>query len=85
MTKPLSYLPDDACDLFERSISALMLELLVSGCPAADVDKAVDGLRDDFDRTREWLGVVERSAKRRNPFGCFKVVRFRRAIATKVL
>lgn len=79
MSQSMNYLPDDACDLFERTISALMLELLVSGVPAPYIDAAVDGLRDDFDRTREWLGVIERSAKRRNPFPGFRVIRFRRA------
>ena len=81
MTATMNYLPDDAADLFERTISALMLELLVRGCPAADIDKAVDGLRRDFDGTREWLGVIERSARRRNPFSGFRVVCFRRAVA----
>jgi hypothetical protein len=30
--------------------------------------------------TRTWLREAERGARRRNPFGCFRVIRFRQAL-----
>ncbi|WP_176058125.1 hypothetical protein [Paraburkholderia sp. BCC1876] len=79
----LNYNPssDNACDLFERSISALMLEMLIDGCPPHIVDKAVDSLRRDFDNTRLYLRDLERGAARVKRFGCFRVDRFRCAMA----
>jgi hypothetical protein len=84
--KPLNYLScEAAADLFERSISALRLELLAEECPAFIVEETVQAMREDFDCTRQYLRTIERSAKRRNPFPGFRVVPFRRAMAASNL
>lgn len=82
MTEPLNYLPGDPpAELFEQVVSATMLEMAANGTPGEVIDEAVDAMRYDFDHTRAWLRKLERGAVRLNPFGCFRVVRFRRAMA----
>ena len=83
--KALNYLPiERPVELFEQVVSATMLELAASGVPGEVIDEAVDGMRYDFDRTRAWVRKLERGAVRLNPFGCFRVVRFRRVMASKM-
>jgi hypothetical protein len=85
MSAPLNYIPGpDAADLFEQAISAIMLAMVASGAPGDAIDRHVDSLRAGFDRTRLYLRDIERGARRRNPFPGFRVVRFRRAMASKI-
>jgi hypothetical protein len=77
--KPLNYLPiEPPVELFEQVVSATMLELAANGAPGYVIDEAVDGMRYDFDRTRQWVRKLERGAVRLNPFGRFRVIRFAR-------
>jgi hypothetical protein len=85
MTKPLNYLPCDPSDkLFEQVVSATILEIASNGRPGEFIDEAVDAMRYEFDHTRAWLRKLERGAARLNPFGCFRLIRFRRAVGVSV-
>lgn len=70
----------DAATLFEQGVSALRLELASQGCPDFVIERAVNDMRADYARTIGWLRTVERSARRRNPFGAFKRVKFAGAL-----
>jgi hypothetical protein len=69
-----------ADELFERGVSALRLELATQGCPDVVIEKAVADLRADYAKTVGWLRTVEASVTRRNPFGVFRPVQFRREL-----
>jgi hypothetical protein len=78
----LNYVPGEpAVELFEQVVSATVLEMAANGAPGEIIDEAVDGMRREFDCTRAWIRRLERGTVRLNPFGCFRVVRFRRAMA----
>jgi hypothetical protein len=71
---PLNYLPCEAvADLFERSISALRLELLAEECPAFIVEETVQAMREDFDCTRQYLCVPSNAVRS-------AIIRFRASV-----
>lgn len=69
----------DAATVFERSIAALRLGLTIKGCDECFIERAVADMREERDRTREWLRKVEQGASRRNPFPGLRVYPVRKA------